>query len=458
MSAIRVQEKMMNSLNPNDVDQILIKDLSKLSIEDRELINEELHGVRCLAPTETPDMLDASLLELSEELDSVCVKRAFDRSQELALLQANSKAYGGAGTYINTADFRLKFLRCELFDAKKAAFRLVSFLDLLMDAFHGNEELLLRPLRISDIGKTGMAMLKSGRYQLLPYRDRSGRRIFTVVQNFGTHHELRKTLRLLIYIMYVATESVESQRKGMILVLLSTSTFDTKLPGPKDRQIAIKFNKSSPIRHTATHLCFPDTLFYRMLRSMIVLTHWSSDTKFRIKTHSGQWTELQYQLMGYGIPVDILPLSKTGAVKTTTIQQWIRLRTYIETPTGQAFYISDDSDSSSLSVSNISSAIECPNLNDVIFRMGRSYKCHPGNVMFRSLIESKLNEHFAGTRKRKAEIAWWVVQDVERRGGRFLKWDNRGWWTEFEDRSEIRYKIPTYFRDFTRNMKADEVG
>lgn len=112
---------MMNSLNPNDVDQILIKDLSKLSIEDRELINEELHGVRCLAPTETPDMLDASLLELSEELDSVCVKRAFDRSQELALLQANSKAYGGAGTYINTADFRLKFLRCELFDAKKSS-------------------------------------------------------------------------------------------------------------------------------------------------------------------------------------------------------------------------------------------------------------------------------------------------------------------------------------------------
>ena len=79
---------------------------------------------------------------------------------------------------------------------------------------------------------------------------------------------------------------------------------------------------------------------------------------------------------------------------------------------------------------------------------------HPGNVMFRSLIESKIDEHFAATRSQKAAIAWSIVREVELKGGRFLKWDNRGWWTEFEDRSEIRYKIPTYFRDFTRNNKA----
>ena len=65
-----------------------------------------------------------------------------------------------------------------------------------MDAFHGNEELLLRPLRISDIGETGMAILRTGGYQLLPYRDRSGRRIFTIVRNFGTHDDLRITVSL----------------------------------------------------------------------------------------------------------------------------------------------------------------------------------------------------------------------------------------------------------------------
>ena len=171
----------------------------------------------------------------------------------------------------------------------------------------------------------------------------------------------------------------------------------------------------------------------------------------------GQWTELQYELMGYGIPIDILPISQTGNIKTILLQQWIRLRKSIESPPGmgQDDFGSDDSDGNSiLSASVLLSAIECPNLNDVIFRTGKSYMCHPGNVMFRSLIESKMDEHFTATRKEKAAIAWWIVNEVERRGGRFLRWDNRGWWTEFVDRSEIRYKIPTYFRDFTRNMNA----
>lgn len=165
----------------------------------------------------------------------------------------------------------------------------------------------------------------------------------------------------------------------------------------------------------------------------------------------GSWTEWQYALMGYGIPVDLLPISSTGTVKTIMLQQWMRIRKAIETPLGQTTETTSDSDESSVVPL---SAIECPNFNDVIFRPGKSYMCHPGNVMFRSLIESKMDEHFAATRSEKAVIAWWIVREVERKGGRFLRWDNRGWWTEFEDRSEIRYKIPTYFRDFTRNMKA----
>jgi hypothetical protein len=167
--------------------------------------------------------------------------------------------------------------------------------------------------------------------------------------------------------------------------------------------------------------------------------------------------------MGYGIPIDLLPISQTGNIKKTSLLHWIRLRGMIESQQQQlqmggiivpslVFGISDDStDDDPI---DALSAIECPNLNDVIFRTGKSYMCHPGNVMFRSLIEAKLDEHFSSTRKEKAAIAWWIVEQVEVKNGRFLKWDQRGWWTEFEDRSEIRYKIPTYFRDFSRNVKA----
>ncbi len=157
--------------------------------------------------------------------------------------------------------------------------------------------------------------------------------------------------------------------------------------------------------------------------------------------------------MGYGIPIDLLPISPTGNVKTLMLHQWIKVRKMIES---KHFSSSDSGTESSGddSSSVAENAIECPNLNDVVFRPGKSYMIHPGNVMFRSLIESKLQEHFAATRSEKAAIAWSIVREVELKGGRFLKWNNRGWWAEFEDRSEIRYKIPSYFRDFTRNSKA----
>lgn len=439
------------SINPDEVELHLSRDFLKLGVQSREEISEEVHGVTCLAPEETPEMLSSSLARLSEELELIRVKPAFDRSQEIA----NNTFPGNTGRmYINTDDFRLRFLRCELFDAKKAAERFIAYLDLLMGFWNGNEELFLRPLRLKDFSKPEMAILKAGNFQLLPYRDRSGRRVFSVIMNLAMHIDFPLTTRLIFYFMTVASESVETQRKGIVKVVYPTNTsaFTTSLPSPSERQLATKMNAAIPMRLIAFHICSPDTLFFKFLRAMVIITK-HGNGKFRVRTHTGSWTEWQYALMGYGIPIDLLPVSPTGNVKTLMLQQWIRVRQMVESPHGlQNEMISSDSDDSSSMVSD--SAIECPNLNDVVFRPGKSYMCHPGNVMFRSLIESKIDEHFAATRTEKAAIAWAIVREVERRGGRFLRWDNRGWWTEFEDRSEIRYKIPTYFRDFTRNKKA----
>jgi hypothetical protein len=175
-----------NRIDPNEIDQILSRELSNLNVRDRESISEEVHGVRCIALPETAEMLTESLTRLTEELDAIHIKPSFDRSQELG--------HDASGTYVNTKDFRLRFLRCELFDAKKAAIRLVSFLDLLMDIFDGNEELLLRPMRLLDFMPHELAILKAGNFQLLPYRDRSGRRILTVILNLSLALEFRMSV------------------------------------------------------------------------------------------------------------------------------------------------------------------------------------------------------------------------------------------------------------------------
>ena len=83
--------------------------------------------------------------------------------------------------------------------------------------------------------------------------------------------------------------------------------------------------------------------------------------------------------------------------------------------------------------------IECPGMNDVIFRFGKSYLSHPGNAAFRGLIEANFDEHNnATTTEAKVAVTWRIVEDIENRGGKFLVWDKRGWWMQTKDRSRHR--------------------
>jgi hypothetical protein len=158
------------NFDPRQVDILLANEMNKLSLNSRELINEEIHGVCCLAPKETPEMLEKALAQLSLELDNIpcSEKQAFLQSQQLF---PNNR-------YVNDRSFRLMFLRCELFNARKSAIRLVRYLDFLLEIFHNNRELLGRPIRLNDLGPNSIKLLRSGCLQLLPVRDNSGRRVF----------------------------------------------------------------------------------------------------------------------------------------------------------------------------------------------------------------------------------------------------------------------------------------
>lgn len=169
-------------INPKEVDELLTREMRQLTFQDRNAIQEEIHGVRGVQYTETPVMVSESLARLSEELASIAFKPAFDRAQTLP------------ETYVNGSDFRLRFLRCEEFDAAKAAKRIVVFLDLLFENF--GLDALIRPIRLTDLSKTELEILRAGHImQCLPFRDRSGRRIFTVVGDFGLQHDYDARVR-----------------------------------------------------------------------------------------------------------------------------------------------------------------------------------------------------------------------------------------------------------------------
>jgi hypothetical protein len=68
------------------------------------------------------------------------------------------------------------FLRVEYFDPKKAAIRLVKFMEGKLKYF--GPEALARPIYLSDLDANDQQCLNSGGIQFLPARDPAGRVVF----------------------------------------------------------------------------------------------------------------------------------------------------------------------------------------------------------------------------------------------------------------------------------------
>lgn len=527
-------------------DDVVAKQLYSLSFQDRNNINEEIHGVKSMSPEETPELIENSLKLLAMELYNLpfhykliygkaCCMRTneiceddsiedidtdnedFFLADDLFLphlppVSSLPTTSSSSFCYVKSRDFQLTFLRCELFNAKKAAIRLAKYLELAYELY--GEDALRRPLRIDDLNtKEDLEVLNAGHQQLLPFRDRSGRRVLALRGDLSLSKG--PAMKLLLYLWSVLMEDVDAQRKGLVLVFWprhvdnpthshlqqgdeanNTTTRGTNnknakrikrkmkkcknynntnddgnnevalIPDDDSRSTGKRFFEAIPIRMCALHFCLPNTPFFQMIRhvSLLIL---GDNYRTRVKTHQGDGTEILYSLMGYGIPVDMLPIDEvTQTVKTKNQAQFVNVRRKIEAEQdGYGRYncsgaVSDDSSdnrSTGSDNTNKSSMIECPSLNDVIFRSGKSYMSHPGNMTFRGLIEKHINEHNTATQDRKKKLTWQVVDEVELKGGRFLEYDRGlGTWTELIDRSVIRHKIATYFKEYRRKVKAHQ--
>ena len=152
----------------DDVEDVLSKEMQSMSFQERVLIQEEVHGVTDLCPEETPELIGAALLTMQDCLDAIVYKPIYNQLS--------------ASSYLHTSEFRLRFLRREFFNCQKAAERLIRFTEYMCQEY--DIDVLERPLRLTDLatkfgakGKEIMKLFKAGYAQLLPYRDRFGRRV-----------------------------------------------------------------------------------------------------------------------------------------------------------------------------------------------------------------------------------------------------------------------------------------
>jgi len=156
------------------VSAMIASELNNLSSVERATVLDDVHGVGELPQEErNPALLQQKLLELDAALRSIPAKAAFDEAQRLS--------GGNGGGMVNDPSFRVRFLRAARYDPKAAAVRIVGNLELIRE--HFGLECLVRPIFLSDMmldaENQGIeSFLFSGdKFQILPFRDRLGRRI-----------------------------------------------------------------------------------------------------------------------------------------------------------------------------------------------------------------------------------------------------------------------------------------
>lgn len=140
-----------------------------------------------------------------------------------------------------------------------------------------------------------------------------------------------------------------------------------------------------------------------------------------------------YQLMSYGIPVDLIPVDSDGKTKTNNHKKWIikqRVKE-MECPDGSLNW----------------DKIDMPTHRDVLVGRGKPLQSFPGTVFMRHLIGQNSTKYTEATSNLdKLKVRLDIIETIQESGGRFLRRDDKcpGWWVEASDK-EVHDKIQKAF-------------
>jgi hypothetical protein len=148
-----------DDMESSHIDSLIAQQMSKLSMDEREKAYFDVHGITNITE-ETPEMIQTCMDALDEEITRLQEKAAYD--------QALSKN----PMYVQEYAFRLKFLRADRFDAKKAALRLARHFEAKLDLFGTSK--LVQDITQHDLQEGDMDAL-TDIVGHLPARDSVGR-------------------------------------------------------------------------------------------------------------------------------------------------------------------------------------------------------------------------------------------------------------------------------------------
>eukprot|EP00934_Nitzschia_sp_Nitz4_P004785 Nitzschia sp. Nitz4//scaffold87_size112219//68166//69669//NITZ4_004079-RA/size112219-augustus-gene-0.52-mRNA-1//1//CDS//3329559384//4775//frame0 len=383
-----------------------------MSVEEQEKTLFEIHGISP-PKEETEEAIQSSLVQLEKELHFIDSKDAYEQALFLN------------ASYVTSREFRLLFLRCEDFDAAKAAQTMVYHFDLKRELF-GDSEILAREVYQSDLDEGDMGLLRMGISQLLPSRDAGGR--FVTVTSCDEQYEgdnPMKTLRAFWYCMMTRLRDVEVQTHGIVDIVWHFK------PVPFSLDYYKYFNRlevAIPMRVFVEHYCRPKDRD-RMTEVGFKLFA-SVDRRIRYKVHLGTPEEILFSLQTYGLPVDDIPGRPDGTWHVEAHQAWIEAMRKQEEEGAK-----------------VGSTIIIPRLQDVLFGKNARARDHPGNLRAQNVVDDFFDEYEKADKVYKSVLADKMISKIKESGGRFLKQrdDGGGMWEQASDKV-ARQKVAHWCR------------
>jgi len=233
---------------------------------------------------------------------------------------------------VEQREFRLSFLRAERYDSKKAATRLIEYFEEKRRLF-GVDKLTTK-IQLKDVDAETTECLESGQISLLPGRDRAGRAIIVGTNRLAINKEKRENknsiLRAFWILWSIALEDVETETNGVVFVNYAIGEARENNNDGYDGRIRDWGNvlRALPLRIASIHWCVENhTLKQAANLSALML---GGSNFVRVRCHAGSDMEVQYDLMTFGIPTSLFPISMLGKIDMSRHLDFLKQRKTME--------------------------------------------------------------------------------------------------------------------------------
>ena len=180
-------------------ESLISEALQQLSIEERERVTFEVHGVAD-ETEEDPDFVATKLKGLVDELSKLKNKPFLVNAKAFHMAEAQDS------TYVYNERFCLDFLRADDYNTKDAANRLIKFFDFKLDMF--GESKLCQHVTLNDLEQDEFDILQKGFFQRLPQRDRAGREVIVLFPAMMKYTSYR-TMVSIAFISLASTKQID---------------------------------------------------------------------------------------------------------------------------------------------------------------------------------------------------------------------------------------------------------